>query len=73
LATSNPWCRFIHLLVCSVTSNGISTVELSYLRCCSNILQIQAVKRSRGVSWEEVRTRVDPAVKQKKGWTTPKL
>eukprot|EP01048_Picozoa_sp_COSAG05_P014907 COSAG05_NODE_1736_length_4168_cov_3.129762_4_plen_77_part_00 len=34
---------------------------------------IQAVKRSRGQSWEDVRIRFDPDVKQQKGWVVPKL
>ena len=34
---------------------------------------IQAVKRSRGQSWEDVRTKLDPAVKASKGWLVPKL
>ena len=34
---------------------------------------IQAVKRPRGLSWEDVRIRFDPDVKQQKGWVVPKL
>ena len=58
---------FIYLLVLFYNE------QLHFDRQTANTLQIQAVKRSRGASWEEIRTRVDPTVKQKKGWTTPKL
>ena len=34
---------------------------------------IQAVKRSRGEGWEEIRTKLDPAVKESRGWAVPKL
>jgi hypothetical protein len=34
---------------------------------------IQAVKRSRGEGWEEIRTKLDPAVKESWGWAVPKL
>ena len=59
---------YVYLLTCLFYNE-----QLHFDRQTANTLQIQAVKRSRGASWEEIRTRVDPTVKQKKGWTTPKL
>jgi hypothetical protein len=34
---------------------------------------IQAVKRSRGCAWDDVRIKLDPSAKAKQGWLVPKL
>ena len=60
-ARTLPMCCAVHCVARACTHAG-------YINAV-----IQAVKRSRGADWEAIRTKFDPAVKEKKGWLVPKL